>query len=200
MKIWIFNILVAGALVYLFLGESEQTRVKSDLEWAKKRVETSIDAAEKKDALKITAPQSAPPQIAKQDSTPAPKPEATEKPVSAVNATVNANVEPPAAPQPSLVVEPAVSQDVTMRDETVTTGGAQPRDTTADDIPPLDDPEVARRRAEVLDMDTPNNASSAAETSLDETVVTAVTARDRREALNALAEDMELIYVERASR
>lgn len=200
MKIWIFNILVAGALVYLFLGESEQTRVKSDLEWAKERVETSIYAAEKKDALKIAAPQSAPPQIAKQDSTPAPKPEATEKPVSAVNATVNANVEQPAAPQPSLVVEPAVSQDVTMHDETVTTGGAQPRDTIAEGLPPIDDPEVARRRAEVLDMDTPNNASGAAETSLDETVVTAMTARARRDALNALAEDMELIYVERASR
>jgi hypothetical protein len=53
MKIWIFNILVAGALAYLFLGESEQTRVKSDLGWAKERVETSIDAAEKKNALKV---------------------------------------------------------------------------------------------------------------------------------------------------
>ena len=43
MKIWIFNVLVAGALAYLFLGESEQTRVKSDLEWAKDKVETTIE-------------------------------------------------------------------------------------------------------------------------------------------------------------
>ena len=43
MKLWIFNVLVAGALAYLFLGESEQSRVKSDLEWAKEKVETSID-------------------------------------------------------------------------------------------------------------------------------------------------------------
>jgi len=196
MKIWIFNILVAGALAYLFLGESEQTRVKSDLEWAKERVETSIDAAEKKNALKVAAPQFASPKIAKQNSTPALKPELIEKPVPAVAA----NVEPPTARQPSLVAEPAVSQDETMRDQTVATGGARPRDVVAEGLPPLDDPEIARRRAEVLDMDTPNNSSSAAETSLDETVVTAVTARDRRDALNALAEDMELIYVERASR
>lgn len=211
MKIWIFNILVAGALAYLFLGESEQSRVKGDLEWAKDTVETRISESRSSeidransvhqknhteaavDAKPIVSPSkveaNAVVKVVKNNS-----PKATTKPVSAVT------VEPLEAPQPALVAETVSGDGKIARSETVDAGGARPRQEIAEDLPPLDDPKVARRRAIVFDTDEAG-AESAEEVSADADVhVAAMTARDRRDALNALAMDMELIYVDKASR
>ncbi len=207
MKIWIFNILVAGALAYLFLGESEQTRVKDDLGWAKDKVETSISenrVSEKKhtaaavDGKPIVPPSKVEPNAVAQTAANKSPKKATAKPVSAVT------VEPLEAPQPALVAEKVSGDGKIARSEPADTGGARPRQEVAEVLPPLDDPEVARRRAIVLDTDEAGadaDADAAEDESADADVhVAAMTARDRRDALNALAMDMELIYVDKASR
>jgi len=222
MKLWIFNVLVAGALAYLFLGESEQTRVKSDLEWAKDKVETTIDKNRSGEAKQVDradaivepnpvapvggniaerlAPTPEPEtkavieqRIETRDAAPARNaeskpPRTTQKPVSTVA------VEPLEAPQAVMVAERSSGEAETARGETVPTDGALPREGIREGLPPLDDPEVARRRAIVLDVE---QADTAADVDVH---VATMAARERRDALNALAEDMELMFADRMSR
>ena len=89
MKLWIFNVLVAGALAYLFLGESEQSRVKSDLEWAKDKVETSIDKSRSGEAK----------QVERADAIVEPKPD------EPVESRIAARSPPPPEPAPKTVIE-----------------------------------------------------------------------------------------------
>lgn len=197
MKLWIFNVLVAGALAYLFLGESEQTRMKSDLEWAKDQVETTIDrngAGEARETNRVAQkpkavlePRSETRPAAPAENTENTLPRTTEKPVSTVA------VEPLEAPQ--AVAEPPSGDRETARGETEPTGGARPREVVREGLPPLDDPEVARRRAVVLDVEESAPADTA-----ENVRVTAMAAGERRDALNALAEDMELLFVDKTSR
>lgn len=46
MKLVVFNILVAVALAYLFLGENNQMRMKNHFDWAKDKVDHSISKTE----------------------------------------------------------------------------------------------------------------------------------------------------------
>jgi len=188
MKIWIFNVLVAGALAYLFLGESEQTRVQSDLEWARDKVETTLDQNQRVAGKR--AEQSAPPvrNIASEPH------RIVEKPVSSVT------VEPLAAPPAPPVAERVSGEAEIARGETLPTGGARPRENVAEVLPPLDDPEVARRRAIVLDTGEAGFAGEAGTEAGIDTNVTVMAAGERRDALNALAEDMELMFVDKVSR
>ena len=216
MKLWIFNVLVAGALAYLFLGESERTRVKSDLEWAKGKVETTIDNSSARPDIKPDraavavepVPPAEPEPRAASDvrsesghATAARHAESTsqrtpQKPVSTVA------VEPLEAPRAAMVAEQPMGDSVIARGEAVPTGGARPREDVREGLPPLDDPEVAHRRAVVLDIEetppAPDRAGDAAASAPAQ--VTAMAARERRDALNRLAEDMELMFVDKTSR
>lgn len=209
MKLWVFNILVASALAYLFLGESEQSRVKSDLEWAKGKVETTIDNSRSGEAKQIdrdealvqpqpaTAVHTEPkavieqrtetgdPSVARQTEISLPR--ATKKPVPTAP-------EPLEAPQAAIVAEQPLSDNELDRGETVPTGDAQPWEVAKENLLPLDDPEVARRRAVVLDVEEPITAIDA------DVHGTAMAAREQRNALNALAEDMELMFTDKTSR
>ncbi|MBT5675542.1 MAG: hypothetical protein HOJ07_07620 [Rhodospirillaceae bacterium] len=218
MKIWIFNILVAGALAYLFLGESEQTRIKGDLEWAKDKVETRIsenrssetDKSDRTNSLRqkkhteavVDAKPIVPPSKVESNAVFEPRPEGGEvapaqivknkSPITIAKPVPTVTVEPLEALQPALTAEKIADDGKIARSETASTGGARPRQEIMEDLSPLDDPEVARRRAIILDTD---------EADADADVHVAVmTARDRRDALNALAMDMELMYVDKASR
>jgi len=224
MKIWIFNILVAGALAYLFLGESEQTRVKSDLDWASGKVEASLDSDTA--GVREKAPPPAAPAKIKSAERPAPasspEPQATaapEPPVQIAKAPPAKAVEtdpphvernpvttvaapPPEAPRVAMIVESASGGTQIDRVETVSTGGALPGEIVVEDLPPLDDPEVARRRAIVLDIEqaAPPGDSPAPREASEAKQASAMAARERRDALNALAEDMELLFADKMTR
>jgi hypothetical protein len=256
MKIWIFNVLVAGALAYLFLGESEQTRVKSDLEWAKDKVETTIEnnrsgengAAPRADVRQQSVRQQPAPREAvnhqdaltenrsvtksapvKQTKTaepspqpPEPKPEiTTEQRIKTVDVAPKRIVETGSsrtektlrpivttelleAPRAVVPAERASGNSTAMLDETAATVGARPQESAREVRPPLDDPEVARRRAVVLDIDEDTPVAGAStDTTVSTTVsehVTAMAARERFDALNALAVDMELMFIDKTSR
>ena len=241
MKLWIFNVLVAGALAYLFLGESEQSRVKSDLEWAKDKVETSIDKnrsgddveadrteARQQPAMRresraeaITEPEQSAPVDRKSAERSAPRPESEPKPVieqptethdASVARQIESNpprtvenpvsavaVEPLEAPRAAMVEEQPSGDKEISRGETVPLGGARPREGVREGLPPLGDPEVARRRAVVLNIDDASPPADTAEGEATIVHVTAMAARERRDALNALAEDMELMFADKTA-
>ncbi len=261
MKIWIFNVLVAGALAYLFLGESEQTRVKGDLEWAKDKVETTIEnnrlgdggaQAGSETHLRLSRPQSVREKVTLRETAdhqdaldklprvvkplpenkikaaePTPPPAepkseiVIEQQIETADAAPTVNVktgplrreqasrpvvtsEPLEAPKPTraeMLGDKDTVKRVALRDAAASTAGAQPLVKIEEDLPPLDDPEVARRRAVVLDTErTDERIASAGETPAAAEQVTAMAARERRDALNALAVDMELLFVDKTSR
>jgi len=241
MKLWIFNVLVAGALAYLFLGESEQSRVKSDLEWAKYKVETSIDKSRSGDDVEadhtevkqqpatrresraeaVTEPKQSAPVDHKSTERSASKPGPESEPVTerlteTHDASVARQIEsnPPRtlenpvsavavesfeAPRAAMVEEQPSGDKEIARGETVPLGGARPREGVREGLPPLDDPEVARRRAVVLNIDDASPPDTA-EGEATIVHVTAMAARERRDALNALAEDMELMFADKTAR
>jgi hypothetical protein len=195
MKIWIFNILVAGALAYLFLGEAEQGRVKDDLEWAKGEIETKLQTAPHDEGKPALAAESSPPAAAPPI---APTP-ISEKPVATVVAPP-----PPEAPQAGTPAgNPEGSADVSPHNAAAT-GGGRPGEIVVQDLPPLDDPGAARRRAVVLDrVSTPEASEAAGASQTRDTPSAATAARERRDALDALdalAEDMELLFADKTAR
>ncbi|MDP6590124.1 MAG: hypothetical protein QF666_11850 [Alphaproteobacteria bacterium] len=234
MKLLIFNVLVAGALAYLFLGESEQSRVRSDLDWAQDTVEATIDETRGGEPEKggggevIAAPQAVAPVDSMTAERPAPpakpqakteieqRPERAEETPARQSETITlqsetnaprrtarnpvsiVTVEPLEAPP--AVAEPPAGEKEIAHDETVPTGGARPQGTVAEVLPPLDDPEVARRRAVVLDIEEAAPDSATAESAAADKQVAAMAARERRDALNALAEDMELMFADKVMR
>lgn len=234
MKIWIFNLLVAGALAYLFLGESEQARVKNDLEWAKDKVEmtklnNSLGDDEKVDLLRssreteaesesldasmtepkttstanlnVTEPrmfESESELVTKQFSKPRdpsmPPKSGSNSLQTPRNSETTVYTEALAAPRLSEIAETSSGGTEIVRSEALQTSGVDQRKNAEQNSLLLDDPKIARRRAIVLDVE-------GSETLVDEkTDGSLMEASNRRDALNSLAEDMELLFVDSIAR
>ncbi len=234
MKIWIFNLLVAAALAYLFLGESEQVRVKNDFEWAKEKVEMPNINNRSGEVEEFDSLQSSP--RAETESENHGVPVTEQKKTSPVNVRVTelgtsepgskleteqytvtrdtsvaskalANTQQETlssratiatealeAPRVTEAAETTSAKPKIVRREELPTSGTNPRENAAQDSLLLDDPEIARRRAIVLGV-------KESETITDERMNTgSMKASERRDALNTLAQDMELMFVDSMAR
>jgi len=234
MKIWIFNLLVAAALTYLFLGESEQVRVKNDFEWAKDKVEVSRlnnrdskvgkvlpsepspqteSELENHNVLitksKTTSPNNikvtelgAPMQERELDTTQSTNTRDTlmssknEGDVlqTLQNSETTTDTDTITAPQIYDAVETSSGKAEIVPDKMHQTGRGGPQENVSGDSLSLDNPEIARRRAIVLDVEEPQMTSD------NKIHTNSVKANNRRDALNTLAEDMELIFVDIMAR
>ena len=168
MRFILFNIAVAAALVYLFKGgELTAPDLQALADQAKAKVEAVVadNKGHGRDVIRAPKPVAPKPK-------PAPKPRQTES-----------NPKPKAAP-PAL----AKPVDVALRPQPKPVPGAMK-------IPPVPPapPEVAQRRAEVLDEAAPKPTPQPPVALKEGTQM--MSAAERRRELNALAEEMEMLYI-----
>ena len=166
MKFLLFNIVVAGALVFLFAGDRDLPRSFAD----RARTEAAAISAKAADMIGISAPEKA-------AASPTPAPPAA----PAAKAPSPAPKREPAATPPALKQAP--------KPEPVRTVAAAEPDALPDALPGVP-PEVAKRRAEVLGA-APVPDASAARTP-DGEPARFMSPEDRRRDLLRLSEEMEI--------
>lgn len=206
MKFLLFNLAVAGALVFLFTSDRGDLRALADRAFdatqtakksAQEAVESVVDGSPKKPAVsQSTAPQAGNPVPSKPFQngaapSPAPStpPQAKERPMATTIASGQSGQ--PGLPETKPVVETpmraAPAADSAAAPETVqrrvVTGPPQ----AIASLPP----EVAKRRAEVLGDMAPSAAGG--ERTIDVTVKKFMTPAERRRDLMLLSEEMELL-------
>jgi outer membrane biosynthesis protein TonB len=184
MRYLVFNLLVVGALAFmLFDGKPPQTAreavdkivVQTD-RLIEKGKELAANPAPTPEPILAPKPAPEPPVTRTADQVPAPAPKA--KPPVARPMTAPAPVAPPAPVKPVAVTSRPAETTVPSR---------------ADKKLP---PDVARRRAEIL-----GTANEGVATPPSPTVESAfMTPRQRRGELSKLAEDMELLFVEKSGQ
>lgn len=225
MKLWIFNFLVVGALAYLFLSSDGRNVMQGSLDWLETQEETGrsgVDASETGSQIvnsdadhsetkissinrKSAIPEHSPPvqlevETHEVDSN-ADSPEldaADQRRVSATSAAADTIEVVSLDSTPALEASDAGATDVTTTPRKKEVGVRQTSGEYGATAPisllPVDDPAVRKRRAEVLDTANPESVR----------VITLaedpVESRDKRRALQDLAEEMELLFVEKAGR
>ena len=193
MRFLLFNVAVVAALAYLFSMEREDLHVAAD------RLHDGLDTARSL-AKEVTAPEAAP----STDETAWPNPDELPEPLPETQTAAIA--EAPAKPQPAA---PAPEVPVTQRAEApAATASEAPPPSNAgliDQLPPVSDPAVARRRAEVLEGLTPPPAVQRAAAAEAPELVLAegqalMSDEERLKQLYVLAEEMELLFVQKLAK
>ena len=173
MKSLVFNLLVVGALAFLLFDGDPPQSVSAAVDKVAVKTDQLIDKG------KALAGKPAEPR-----ATPAPSVTPKPEPVAAPAAPVEQVAKAPAAGTPLAQPPKPVAK---------TPSPAKPAKVAAAPAPKLD-PAVARRRAEVLG-ETPDGAATARDAA-----PRFMTPRVRRTELHKLAEDMELMFVEKVAR
>ncbi len=189
MRFLLFNLAVVAALFYLFNADGGGSGRGADfredpLQSIRQELETlARDIAQGRDHAGQAAPQSA--------ENKSPEPDKEAPPAPAVDPQQNGSTSA-ATPAAVPTAAPAVAQTVdTGRPEGAALAGS------IGQLPQVDDPAVARRRAEVLDgalapadevAETPSEAGPP------------MSPEERLRKLYSLAEEMELLYVRKVAR
>ena len=193
MRFLLFNVAVVAALAYLFSMERE------DLHAAADRLHDGLDSARSL-AKEASAPKGPP----LSDEAAWQNPDELTAPLPAAQLAMDTMK--PAEPQP---LAPAPKEPVAQTAEApVATASQDPPPSNADlldQLPPVSDPAVAKRRAEVLEgLTAPPAAQAVAATEAPELVLAEGQAlmsdEERLKQLYVLAEEMELLFVQKLAK
>ena len=201
MRFLVFNAAVVAALIYLLSADRSEFRAAADRlydtvgrveEAARDGIERAGSAA--RDSAPSEAPTSEAPTSEAVTSEPDPEPE---RPRRLAAETAPETVPPAPAPSTAAPSGPGATAP----------SGETAQAALVRALPPVDDPAVAKRRAEVLDgigaLDSapvlPGLEAAAPEVALAEGE-TLMSPEERRRELYALAEEMELLFVTKLTR
>ncbi len=184
MKFLFFNLVVIVALVYLFVADRRDFHATADHLFDTVE-EVKSKAAETIENAKAEHEKDRQPTISVLDQSD------VDAPPSDTDANHNGGVE----------AYRELASDIAQPYEESDTPASQDHRLPATQLPPVDDPDVARRRAEVLDgigvPEYPRNVPAKVVLAEGEKLMSP---GDRRRELYALAEEMELLFLDQLSR
>mgnify|MGYP001181613871 CR=1 FL=1 len=200
MKFLLFNMVVTASLIYLLFGASTPPEVRAHVQQAIERVDNLVGAARQNVMPRLgdglsepavdsdIAPEPALASRARLDrdgspasETPSPTAEPTTIAVTATSSTPPEEDHGPSDDKPDAIADMPPGRAAPVVGITVKT------------LPALDDPAIAQRRAEVMETDFDQGPAPEAQP-------TATAPGERKRALHKLAEEMELMFVEKTGR